>query len=64
MPLADPLEIDELLALSGEGCREVLRALMPLIYDELRRVARQQLRRAPLLYPLQTTAFVHVQARA
>lgn len=58
MPITDSAGIDALLAMWGEGDREALRALMPLLYDELRRVARQQLRRAPA-GTLQTTALVH-----
>lgn len=59
MPRTDLPEIDELLAKWGAGDREALRALIPLIYEELRRVARQQLRRAPSPCTLQTTALVH-----
>jgi RNA polymerase sigma factor (TIGR02999 family) len=59
MPRADLPEIDELLAKWGAGDREALRSLIPLIYEELRRVARQQLRRAPSPRTLQTTALVH-----
>jgi hypothetical protein len=32
---------------AGEGDRDALRSLMPLLFDELRKVARQQLRRVP-----------------
>jgi RNA polymerase sigma-70 factor (ECF subfamily) len=59
MPRTEQPEIDELLAKWGAGDREALRALIPLIYEELRRVARQQLRRAPSPRTLQTTALVH-----
>ena len=58
MPRTD-LQIDELLAKWGEGDQEALRALIPLIYEELRRAARQQLRRTPPPHTLQTTALVH-----
>jgi RNA polymerase sigma factor (TIGR02999 family) len=43
----------------GEGDRDALRGLMPLLYDELRRVARRQIRRSPSPRTLQTTALVH-----
>jgi RNA polymerase sigma factor (TIGR02999 family) len=43
----------------GQGDRDALRALIPLLYDELRKVARQQLRRNPSPRTLQTTALVH-----
>jgi RNA polymerase sigma factor (TIGR02999 family) len=59
MPRTDSPEIETLLALWREGDRGALRALIPLIYDELRRVARQQLRRAISPRTLQTTALVH-----
>jgi RNA polymerase sigma factor (TIGR02999 family) len=59
MPRTDLPEIDELLAKWGEGDREALRSLIPLLYEELRRVARQQLRRTPTPRTLQTTALVH-----
>jgi hypothetical protein len=60
----DPLEIDELLASWGEGGREALRALIPVIYKKLCRAACQQLRRAPLPCPVQSAAFVHGQVHA
>jgi RNA polymerase sigma factor (TIGR02999 family) len=56
---ADSPEIDKLLALWGEGNRDALPALIPLLYQELRRVARQQLRKVPAARTLQTTALVH-----
>src|SRR5579859_7288177 len=59
MPAPNPQEIDALLAMWREGDRDALRGLLPLLYDELRRVARQQLRRAPAARTLQTTALVH-----
>src|SRR5215469_6864564 len=59
MPTSDSPEIDALLAMWGEGDHDALRGLMPLLYDELRRVARQQLRRSPSPRTLQTTALVH-----
>jgi len=55
----DSPEIEALLALWGAGDRDALRALIPLIYEELHRVARQQLRRAISPRTLQTTALVH-----
>lgn len=59
MPIADPSQIEALLAMWGEGDRDALRGLMPLLYEELRKVARQQLRRVPDARTLQTTALVH-----
>jgi DNA-directed RNA polymerase specialized sigma24 family protein len=59
MSPADPLKIEELLAIWGGGDRNALEALLPLLYDELRKVARQQMRRVPSGHTLQTTALVH-----
>jgi len=59
MPRTDSSKIDALLVMWGEGNRDALRALIPLIYDELRRIARYQLRRARSPGTLQTTALVH-----
>jgi RNA polymerase sigma factor (TIGR02999 family) len=42
---------------TGDG--EVLERLMPLVYDELRRLARQQLRRESPAHTLSSAALVH-----
>jgi len=42
-----------------EGDREALEQLMPLVYDELRRLARHHLRRERGDHTLQSTALVH-----
>ena len=44
---ADSPEINKLLALWAEGNWNALPALRPLLYQELSRVARQQLRKIP-----------------
>lgn len=59
MPGSEPPEISELLAKWAEGDREAFRTLVPLIYDELRRVAHRQMRKANSDHILQTTALVH-----
>lgn len=41
------------------GDREALEGLVPLVYDELRRVARRQLRRESPSHTLSATALVH-----
>lgn len=51
--------ITELLASWGGGSQEAFRALVPLLYDDLRRIAHQQLRRARADHTLQTTALAH-----
>lgn len=52
----------EITALLGEwstGDREALERLMPLVFDELRQLARSQFRREPDGHTLQPTALVH-----
>lgn len=51
--------VSELLARWRAGDEESLRRLAPLVYDELRRIARRQLRRERPDHTLQTTALVH-----
>jgi RNA polymerase sigma factor (TIGR02999 family) len=54
-----PPAISELLANWGEGDQEALKAVVPLLYEDLRRVAHQYLRKARPGHTLQTTALVH-----
>lgn len=54
-----PKEVTKLLADWSHGDREALDKLMPLVYDELRRVASHYLRRERPGHTLQTTALVH-----
>ena len=54
-----PLAITELLCNWSEGDREALKAVVPLLYEDLRRVAHQYLRKARPGHTLQTTALVH-----
>jgi RNA polymerase sigma factor (TIGR02999 family) len=54
-----PPAISELLANWGEGDREALKAVVSLLYEDLRRVAHQYLRKARPGHTLQTTALVH-----
>jgi RNA polymerase sigma factor (TIGR02999 family) len=48
-----------LLDRATEGDPRALKTLIPLVYDELRRLARAQLRRERPGHTLQTTALVH-----
>ena len=52
-------EITGLLLSWGQGDAAALDRLVPLLYDELRRVARGHLRREPRGHALQATALVH-----
>jgi RNA polymerase sigma factor (TIGR02999 family) len=49
----------ELLVASGEGDKAALDELMPVVYDELRRLAQKYLSRERENHTLQTTALVH-----
>jgi len=53
------LEFRRLLDEASGGSREALARLMPLVYDELRRMASGYLRRERRDHTLQTTALVH-----
>lgn len=52
-------DVTELLQAHGRGESGVFDRLVPLVYDDLRRAARQQLRRRAGLVSLDTTALVH-----
>jgi len=51
--------VSELLLDWGNGDREALKAILPFVYDELRRLARHHLREQRPNHTLQTTALVH-----
>ena len=53
------MEITELLQRVREGERQALDAVIPLVYDELKRLASAHLRREAKAGPLETTALVH-----
>lgn len=52
-------EISLLLADLGKGDDVALEQLMPLVYDELRRMARGYMRRQPSGHTFQTTELIH-----
>ena len=52
-------EVSELLVRWSHGNQEALNQLMPLVYSELRRLAKRHLRLERLGHTLQTTALVH-----
>jgi RNA polymerase sigma factor (TIGR02999 family) len=54
-----PREITQILLEWSNGRQEVLHELMPLVYDELRRLAAHYLRREHPDHTLQPTALVH-----
>jgi RNA polymerase sigma factor (TIGR02999 family) len=54
-----PADVTRLLASAAGGDRAVLDRLMPLVYDELRRIASRRLRDERRAHTLQTTALVN-----
>ena len=58
MSTAGPGAVAQLLVEWGDGKPEALHALMPLVYDELRGLARRYLRREPA-QSLQSAGLVH-----
>src|SRR6266508_2804357 len=59
MPQPSPHEISELLVAWGGGDESALDRLMPLVYDELRRLAHRYMSRERTGHTLQTTALVN-----
>jgi RNA polymerase sigma factor (TIGR02999 family) len=58
-PDSSPAEITALLHAFASGDRSAFDRLFENVYGELRRIARRQLRAAPPLETLETTALVH-----
>lgn len=54
-----PQELTQLLREWSRGSQTAQNQMIPLVYDELRRMARRQLRRQPPGNTLQTTGLVH-----
>src|SRR5271157_4936874 len=59
LPHESSKPVTELLMRWRSGDRQALEALMPLVYDELRRLARHYLRQERSDHTLQSTALVH-----
>ncbi len=59
MTTPQPSNVTQLLHAWTDGDRAVFDRLMPLVYDELRRLARRHLRRERPGHTLTTTALVH-----
>lgn len=57
--MSDPVEITNLLSRAGAGDREALDRIVPIVYEHLRRMAHQRLRRERGDHTLNTTALVH-----
>jgi RNA polymerase sigma-70 factor (ECF subfamily) len=54
-----PHEISHLLARYSNGDQAALDQLMPLVYGELRKMAKRYMRGQPMGHTLQTTALIH-----
>ena len=59
MPNPNPHEVSQLLLAWSKGDKAAMDQLMPLVYGELRRLAKQQMRRERAGHTLQTTALIH-----
>jgi RNA polymerase sigma factor (TIGR02999 family) len=59
MAVADPKTVTQLLNAAQEGDLGASAQLLPLVYDELRRLARMRLTQEPSGQTLQPTALVH-----
>src|ERR1700693_1946713 len=57
--MEDSGEVTRLLGEIGKGRKEAITALLPLVYDELHRLARGYFRRERGEHTLQPTALVH-----
>lgn len=57
--MQNPHIITDLLVQWGQGNEQALAQLMPLVYDELRRLAGRYLRREAYTFSLQPTVLVH-----
>jgi RNA polymerase sigma factor (TIGR02999 family) len=56
---ASSQQVSELVRAWGKGEREALKMIVPLIYNELRRLAHHQMRQHRPNHTLQSTALVH-----
>lgn len=56
---ASSQQLSEILLHFGKGDRKALEAILPLVYNELRRLAHYHLRQQRPNHTLQTTALVH-----
>ena len=53
------MQITKLLQHLQSGARDDMPVVLPLVYDELKKLAKAQLRREGGAVPLETTALVH-----
>jgi RNA polymerase sigma-70 factor, ECF subfamily len=55
----DTMQITKMLRRLEAGDRDVIHSVIPLVYDQLKKLARSHLRRELRAVPLETTALVH-----
>ena len=53
------MELTQLLQRLQDGDRDAMNTVIPIVYEELKKLARSHLRRELAMAPLQTTALVH-----
>jgi RNA polymerase sigma factor (TIGR02999 family) len=58
-PSSSPQEVTQLLIDWSRGDQAALESLMPLVYEELRRLAQRYMRRERIGHTLQTTALIN-----
>ena len=59
MPADSASEVTQILAAAKDGDAKAAEALLPLLYDELRALARRKMAQEPAGHTLQATALVH-----
>lgn len=59
MANSESTRVTRLLSAAGDGDRDAAAELLPLVYDELRKLARRRLAKLPPGHTLQATALVH-----
>ena len=55
----NPLDVTQMLKEWSDGNQNIFDKLMPLVYEELRRMARRHMRRQPSGHTFQTTELIH-----
>ena len=59
MSTPEPTEVVRILAQLTDGDLHATKKLLPLVYEELRKLAHARMRNEPAGHTLQTTALVH-----
>src|SRR4051812_43291168 len=59
MSTFSPQDLTQLLVACGNGDKEALDRIVPVVYDELRKLAGRQMRRERIDHTLQTSALIN-----